>query len=104
MFYEKLGFTKFDGDQSQGWLILRNGVRHGRPVPGDVRAELPDVQPGLGRRRAAGRLVHGRPRAAEQLREAGVAFSVEADELGSDPPSSSSADPDGNPIFVDQHV
>jgi catechol 2,3-dioxygenase-like lactoylglutathione lyase family enzyme len=24
-FYEKLGFTKFGGDQSQNWLILKNG-------------------------------------------------------------------------------
>ena len=24
-FYEKLGFTVFGGDQSQGWLILKNG-------------------------------------------------------------------------------
>jgi catechol 2,3-dioxygenase-like lactoylglutathione lyase family enzyme len=24
-FYEKLGFTVFTGDASQGWLILRNG-------------------------------------------------------------------------------
>ena len=24
-FYEKLGFSKMGGDQSQGWLILKNG-------------------------------------------------------------------------------
>lgn len=25
LFYEKLGFTVFAGDQSQNWLILKNG-------------------------------------------------------------------------------
>lgn len=25
-FYEKLGFTKFGGDQTQNWLILKNGT------------------------------------------------------------------------------
>lgn len=24
-FYEKLGFTEFDGDISQNWLIMKNG-------------------------------------------------------------------------------
>src|ERR1044072_324294 len=27
LFYEKLGFTVFMGDQSQGWLIMKNGYR-----------------------------------------------------------------------------
>ena len=26
-FYEKFGFTVFDGDASQNWLILKNGDR-----------------------------------------------------------------------------
>lgn len=25
LFYEKLGFTVFAGDQSQNWLIMKNG-------------------------------------------------------------------------------
>ena len=25
-FYEKLGFTVFGGDQSQNWLIMKNGA------------------------------------------------------------------------------
>ncbi len=27
LFYEKLGFTAFAGDQSQNWLIMKNGDR-----------------------------------------------------------------------------
>jgi predicted lactoylglutathione lyase len=27
LFYEKLGFTVFGGDQSQNWLIMKNGDR-----------------------------------------------------------------------------
>lgn len=48
-FYEKLGFTVFGGEAEQGWLILRNGDANGRPVPGHVRAQHLDLQPGLGR-------------------------------------------------------
>jgi len=28
LFYEKLGFTAFAGDQSQNWLIMKNGDRY----------------------------------------------------------------------------
>jgi predicted lactoylglutathione lyase len=28
LFYEKLGFTVFAGDQSQNWLIMKNGPRY----------------------------------------------------------------------------
>ena len=28
LFYEKLGFTAFAGDQSQNWLIMKNGDRN----------------------------------------------------------------------------
>lgn len=27
-FYEKLGFTVFGGNQSQNWLIMKNGVQN----------------------------------------------------------------------------
>ena len=28
LFYEKLGFTVFAGDQSQNWLIMKNGTHN----------------------------------------------------------------------------
>ena len=52
-FYEKLGFRAFGGDAAQNWLILKNETSTDRAVPGDVREEHPDVQPGLGPQRAA---------------------------------------------------
>ena len=35
-FYEKLGFEKVHGEESQNWLILRNGNHHDRAVSGHV--------------------------------------------------------------------
>ena len=39
-----------------------------------------------------------------QLRAQGVQFQAEADETTSGPASFIAADPDGNPVLVDQHV
>jgi lactoylglutathione lyase len=37
LFYEKLGFTAFAGDQSQNWLIMKNGDRYVASVSRHVR-------------------------------------------------------------------
>ena len=36
LFYEKLGFKVFGGDQSQNWLIMKNGDHDYRAVSGHV--------------------------------------------------------------------
>lgn len=103
-FYEKLGFTLFGGDASQGWLILKNGdatiglfqgmferniltFNPGRSSNADPLTDFTDVRE-LQRR----------------LRAAGVDLTSEADEATTGPASFIVVDPDGNPVLVDQHV
>ena len=104
VFYEKLGFTKFHGDQSQGWLILRNGNATIGLFQGMFEKNSLTFNPGWDAdAQPVGSFTDVRE-LQKQLRDAGVAFSVEADESGSGPAFFIVADPDGNPIFVDQHV
>ena len=104
VFYEKLGFTKFHGEQSQGWLILRNGNATVGLFQGMFERNSLTFNPGWDAdAQPVGSFTDVRE-LQKELREAGVEFSVEADESGSGPAFFIVADPDGNPIFVDQHV
>jgi catechol 2,3-dioxygenase-like lactoylglutathione lyase family enzyme len=104
VFYEKLGFTKFHGEQSQGWLILRNGYATIGLFQGMFEKNSLTFNPGWDAdAQPVGSFTDVRD-LQRQLRDAGFAFSVEADESGSGPAFFIVADPDGNPIFVDQHV
>lgn len=103
-FYEKLGFAIFAGSMEQNYLIMKNensliGLFHGmfenniltfnpgwdenaQPVKGydDVR----DIQ--------------------KHLKANQIELVQEADESGSGPASFIVMDPDGNTIFIDQHI
>ena len=76
VFYEKLGFEVAGGDASQNWLILRNGGHTIGLFQGMFELNTLTFNPGLGRRRAAARWLHGRPRTAAHAegegRKAGV--------------------------------
>jgi len=90
-FYEKLTFKVIDGNQSEGWLILRSGEtviglfqdKFDRNLltfnPTDVRA----IQ--------------------AHLKQQGVSLIQEAD-AGEGPAHITLVDPDGNPILFDQHA
>lgn len=90
-FYEKLGFEVFDGDETQNWLMLRNGTtkiglfqdmfEHNTLTfnPEDVRS----IQ--------------------KQLKAQGITLMSEADESTTGPAHVVLMDPDGNPILIDQH-
>jgi catechol 2,3-dioxygenase-like lactoylglutathione lyase family enzyme len=102
-FYEKLGFEQFHGDASQGWLILKNADHVIGLFQGMFEKNTLTFNPGWD--------VNANPvdpftdirELQRRLREQGVAFVVEVDESGSGPGSFIIQDPDGNPIFVDQH-
>ena len=90
-FYEKLGFTKLAGDETQNWLILKSGStkiglsqgmfeQNGLTFnPTDVRAIQRD------------------------LKAKGLSFTVEADESTEGATHAALLDPDGNPILFDQY-
>lgn len=90
-FYEKFGFTKIVGEESQKWLIMKNdsaiiglfqdhfdhNIMTFNPL--DVRT----IQ--------------------KELKAQGVSFQLEADETGAGPAHAVLTDPDGNAIMLDQH-
>ena len=104
LFYEKLGFTVFAGDQSQNWLILKNGEHKIGLFQGMFDKNILTFNPGwnsdaqlLGEFTDVRELQH-------QLKARGVNMITEADESSTGPASFMIADPDGNTILIDQHV
>lgn len=103
-FYQKLGFERVLGEESQHWLILRHGDTTiglfqgmfdrntltfnpgwtGRAEPLDDFADVREIQ--------------------RALKARGLTPVVEADESATGPASLIVNDPDGNPILIDQHV
>ncbi len=103
-FYEKFGFKVFGGDASKNWLILKNGDILIGLFQGMFEKNILTFNPGWDS--TAQRLpdftdVRDLQR---QLKAQGVPLQSEADESTTGPASFIAADPDGNPILVDQHV
>jgi lactoylglutathione lyase len=103
-FYEKLGFRVFMGDQSQNWLIMKNGQHVIGLFQGMFDKNILTFNPGwnsdaqpLDEFTDVRELQRG-------LKDRGVSMMSEADERSTGPASFMIADPDGNTILVDQHV
>ena len=103
-FYEKLGFTVFMGDQSQGWLITKNGDNAIGLFQGMFEANLLTFNPGWDSNAQPLDAFTDIRELQRQLKGSGVAMISEADESSSGPASFMISDPDGNTILVDQHV
>ncbi len=103
-FYQKLGFTIFAGDQSQNWLILKNGSTVIGLFQGMFEKNMLTFNPGWSSD-AQPLPAFTDVRALQQLlKERGLSLIQEADETTSGPASLMLVDPDGNPILLDQHV
>lgn len=103
-FYEKLGFTSFGGDITQNWLILKNGDCVIGIFQGMFEKNILTFNPGWdGSAQPLDTFTDVRD-LQRQLRAQGVAFEVEADESTIGPGYFIIADPDGNPVLIDQHV
>lgn len=101
-FYEKLGFTVTGGDESQSYLILRNGTAVIGLFEGMFEKNILTFNPGL---TIDGGTLDSFTDVRElqaTLRERGLELAVEADEGGTGPAHFVLEDPDGNPILVDQ--
>lgn len=104
LFYEKLGFTIFGGDQSQNWLILKNGGHVIGLFQGMFEKNLLTFNPGWNQDAQPLETFTDLRELQRQLKHQGVSMISEADENSSGPASFMIADPDGNTILVDQHV
>lgn len=102
-FYGKLGFTKFGGDSTQNWLILKNGDTVLGLFQGMFEQNLLTFNPGWNQDAEELDSFTDVRDLQRQLKAAGVEFQTEADEDTTGPASFVVVDPDGNPILVDQH-
>ena len=103
-FYEKLGFKVFGGNQSQNWLIMKNGDTNIGLFQGMFENNILTFNPGWNSKaQPLGKFTDVRELQRE-LKANGVQMMSEADESTTGPGSFMITDPDGNTILVDQHV
>lgn len=103
-FYEKLGFRIFGGDQSQNWLIMKNGDHVIGLFQGMFEKNILTFNPGWDNEAQKLAEFTDVRELQRQLKGRGVALISEADEDSTGPASFMMVDPDGNTILVDQHV
>ena len=104
VFYEKLGFAAFAGDQSQNWLIMKNGDHNIGLFQGMFDKNILTFNPGWNSDAQPLKEFTDVRELQRQLKDRGVAMIAEADESTTGPASFMIADPDGNTILIDQHV
>ena len=102
-FYEKLGFAVFGGDQTQNWLILKNGTHVIGLFQGMFEDNILTFNPGWDTDSKEINNFTDVRDIQRQLKESGIQFVAEADENSEGPASFMITDPDGNTILIDQH-
>ena len=104
LFYEKLGFTVFAGDQSQNWLIMKNGDHTIGLFQGMFDKNILTFNPGWSSdTQPLGEFTDVRE-LQRQLKDNDVDMISEAGESSTGPANFMFVDPDGNTILADQHV
>ncbi len=104
VFYEKLGFVVFHGDQAQNWLILKNGEHVIGLFQGMFENNILTFNPGWNQDAQPLSKFTDVRELQRQLKDRSVTMITEADESSTGPASFMIADPDGNTILIDQHV
>ena len=103
-FYEKLGFTQFHGDASQGWLILRNGATVIGLFQGMFEKNILTFNPGWDQGANPLESFVDVREVQRSLEQQGIALTARADPDTTGPAHLLLSDPDGNVIMLDQHV
>lgn len=103
-FYEKFGFTVFAGEASQNWLIMKNGQHAIGLFQGMFEKNILTFNPGWDSNASKLETFTDVRDIQRRLKAVGVPLVVEADEATTGPASLVAIDPDGNQLFVDQHV
>ena len=104
LFYEKLGFIVFTGNQPQNWLIMKNGDHNIGLFQGMFDKNILTFNPGWSSDAHPLKEFTDVRELQRRLKERGVTMISEADENSTGPGSFMIADPDGNVILIDQHV
>ena len=105
LFYEKLGFTVFGGNQAQNWLIMKNGEHAIVGLfQGMFDKNILTFNPGWDSNAQTLESFTDVRDLQRHLKVQGIDLQTEADENTKGPASFVVVDPDGNSILVDQHV
>jgi catechol 2,3-dioxygenase-like lactoylglutathione lyase family enzyme len=104
LFYEKLGFTMFGGEQSENWLIMKNGDVVIGLFQGMFEGNILTFNPGWDSNAQPVEHFTDVRELQRELKGRGISMITEADEGSSGPASFMIVDPDGNTILFDQHV
>jgi lactoylglutathione lyase len=104
LFYEQLGFAVFGGNQSQNWLIMKNGTTVIGLFQGMFDKNILTFNPGWNSDAQKLESFTDIRDLQRQLKDGGLELISEADESSTGPASFMLLDPDGNTILVDQHV
>ncbi|HRP61896.1 MAG TPA: VOC family protein [Phycisphaerales bacterium] len=102
-FYEKLGFVVIAGDQSQNWLILKNGACNIGLFQGMFEGNILTFNPGWD---GEGNNIDPFTDVRElqrMLKQRGITLTLETSETTAGPAHITLVDPDGNAIMIDQH-
>ena len=102
-FYEKLGFTSMGGTMDENWVILTNGSTVIGLFQGMFEGNILTFNPGWDQAAQEVDPFTDVRQIQQQLRAAGIAVTVAADEASTGPAHIVLSDPDGNTIMVDQH-
>jgi len=104
LFYQMLGFSVFAGDQSQNWLIMKNGDHAIGLFQGMFEKNILTFNPGWSSEAQPLSEFTDIRELQRQLKDGGVILLSAADESTTGPASLMLVDPDGNMILLDQHV
>jgi catechol 2,3-dioxygenase-like lactoylglutathione lyase family enzyme len=104
LFYEKLGFSRMGGEQSQGWLILNNGSCVIGLFQGMFDKNILTFNPGWDQAANPVAAYTDVRDIQKHLDAEGVAITTRTDPDSAGPAHIVLSDPDGNVIMLDQHV
>jgi len=103
-FYEKLGFAVFAGSMEQNYLIMKNEESLIGLFYGMFEGNILTFNPGWDQSAQNLESFDDVRDIQKDLKNHGVKLETEADESTSGPASATLLDPDGNMIFIDQHI
>ena len=101
-FYEKLGFETTGGDESESWLILKNGTCLIGLFQGMFERNILTFNPGLGHAAEQLEEFTAVREIQAKLKEQGLEIEEETDADGEGAGHIRLLDPDGNPVLIDQ--
>ena len=104
VFYQKIGFEVIGGDQTQYWLILRNGDHTIGLFQGMFEGNIMTFNPGWDKNCKTLESFTDIRELLKEFEAQGVDIIQQSISGESGPSSFSIKDPDGNAILIDQHV